>query len=413
MARPSLFRRLFGTAPPPESRSLAQPSAALEALFGAAPTHAGPAVNAETALRSPTTLSAVRVIAEAVGSLPVHVYRRGPDGSRDRDSDHPAARLLAGDWCPWAGSVEARVAMQADCLLHGHAFAQVVRAGGQPRELHRINPTAVTIEADEATGEPRFRIRLAHGGDRLLPWQDVLYIATPGATFDRPICLIHKAREAIALDLAMAEHQGRLFSNGARPSGVLSLSKQLSPDALRRLRDSWNAGMAGGPNSGRTAILEEGTSFSALQFNSVDLQFLELRRFATEEIARAFRVPPTLLGDLQRATWRNSEEMGRQFLQMCLLPWLEVWQGALERTLLLPDERAELFVEFKVDDLLRADTAARFAAFRNAVGGSWLTANEARRLDNLPPVENGDSLLRQAGQTDSGAADPAGDQNDE
>src|SRR5690606_40354779 len=100
-------------------------------------------------------------------------------------------------------------------------------------------------------------------------------------------------------------------------------------------------------------ILEDGTEFEPIQFSSTDAQFLELRRFVIEEIARAFRVPPTLLGDLQRATWRNSEEMGRQFLQLCLLPWLEVWQGALTRTLLRPEEREEYFLEFVVDDLLR------------------------------------------------------------
>ena len=400
MSRPSLFRRIFASAP--EQRALGPE---LSALFGAAPTAAGPSVTPETALRSPSTLAAVRIISEAVGSLPIHLYERGAGNDRARDKDHPAARLLAGDWTPWASASEVRTALQVDALLHGFGAAQVVRAGSVPRELHRLDPRSVSIEIDDASGEPRFRVHLKQGGDRFLDWRDVLYVATPGSSYGRPLALIQLCREAIGVDLVMQEHAARLFANGARPSGLLKMGKPLGVEALKRLRDSWNAAHGGGPNAGRTAILEDGVSFEALQFTSTDLQFLELRRFASEEIARAFRVPPTLIGDLQRATWRNAEEMGRQFLQFCLLPWLEVWQGALERALLTPEEREERFVEFIVDDLLRADTAARFQAYRNAVGGSWLTANEARALDNRPPIEGGDRLLRQAGQTDSSGDD--------
>ena len=120
-------------------------------------------------------------------------------------------------------------------------------------------------------------------------------------------------------------------------------------------------------------------------------------------------MPGTLIGDLERATWRNVEELARQFLQFTLLPWLEVWQAAFTRTLLKPEERGDFFLEFVVDDLLRADLAARFAAYRNAVGGAWLTPNEARRLDNRPPVEGGDTLIRQAGQSETGAPESPSD----
>lgn len=401
------IRTIFGTE---KKSTLASPSPELLALFGTVPTAAGAAVTPETALRSPTTLAACRVISEAVGSLPIHVYRRGPNGSRERDTSHPSAALMSGDWAPWAGGVETRTAMQLDALLHGAAFAQVVRVGNTPRELHRLDPRAVTYEVDDATGEPRFRIRQAKGGDRVLGWRDVLHIPTPGSAPGRPVCLINLCREAIAIDMVMAEHQGRLFSNGARPSGVFKYGKTLAPEVLKRLRESFNAAHAGGPNSGKTLILEDGMDFEALQFSSVDLQFLELRRFVIQEIARAFKVPGTLIGDLERATWRNVEELARQFLQFTLLPWLEVWQAAFTRALLKPEERGDFFLEFVVDDLLRADLAARFAAYRNAVGGAWLTPNEARRLDNRPPVEGGDTLIRQAGQSDT--AEPANPSNE-
>ncbi|HEX2524827.1 MAG TPA: phage portal protein [Geminicoccus sp.] len=378
---------------------LASSSPEMLALFGATPTAAGVSVSAESALRSPTTLAAVRAIAESVGSLPFHLYRRSADGSRERDNSHPAATLLAGDWCPWAGGVETKTGLQLDALLHGAACGQVIRTGSTPREIHRLDPRDVT--RDTSGPEPRFKFSV-NGVERTLDWRDVLYLPTPGSIGNRVVCLTHLAREAIALDLLMAEHQARLFSNGARPSGILKTgNKPLGPEVIKRLRESFNAAQAGGANSGRTLVLEDGMTFEPQQFSSTDSQFLELRRLVTQEIARAFKVPGTLIGDLDRATWRNVEELMRQFVQTCLMPWTEIWQSALERVLLTPEERREYFIECTFDDLLRGDLAGRFTAYRQATGGSWLTPNEVRALDNRPPIDGGDELIRQAGQADA------------
>ena len=380
-----------------ETRSLANPSAELLAMFGVMPTAAGVAVTAETALRSPTTLAACRAIYESIGGLPWHLFERGSDGARKRNSDHSAAQLLSGDWAPWAGGVETRSAIQLDALLHGAGFGLIIRVNGEPREIHRLDPRNVT--RDTASVEPRYKVRDGFG-ERVVNWSDLLIISTPGSAPGRPICLVNLAREAIALDLVMMQHQSKLFSNGARPGGLLKYPKQLAAETLKRLKESFETGFAGGENSGRTLILEDGLAFEPLQFSSVDAQFLELRRLAIQEIARVFKVPGTLIGDLDRATWRNVEELMRQFVTTCLLPWAEVWQSALERVLLKPDERASFFIEAIFDDLLRGDLAARFAAYRQAGGGAWLTRNEIRSLDNRPPIAGADDLILQAGQGD-------------
>lgn len=391
------LKRIFGI----ETKStLANPSPELLALFGSVPTAAGISVSAETAMRSPTTLASCRAISESMGSLPFHLFRRGAGGARERDGSHPAAQILAGDWCPWAGGVETRTAMQLDALLHGAAYGLVIRVNGQAREIHRLDPRAVN--RDTTGPEPRFKVR-ENGVERVLDWRDVLYIPTPGTIGNRIVCLINPCREAIAIDMAMAEHQGRLFSNGARPAGIFKYGKTLAPEVVSRLRDSFNTAHGGGPNSGKTLILEDGMEFEALQFSSVDLQFIELRRFVIQEIARAFKVPGTLIGDLDRATWRNVEELMRQFVQTCLMPWAEIWQSALERVLLTPDDRREYFIEAVFDDMLRGDLAARFTAYRQAAGGAWLTRNEIRQLDNRPPIDGGDELILQAGQDDAPA----------
>lgn len=288
--------------------------------------------------------------------------------------------------------------MQFDALLHGAAYGLIIRTTSAPREIHRLDPRDVTLDTSGA--EPRFKVR-QNGVERSRDWRDILYIPTPGSAYGRLICLVTLAREAIGLDLVMAEHQAKLFSNGARPSGILKYGKILGPEAMKRLRDSFGSAHSGGENGGKTLFLEDGMDFEATQFSSTDAQFLELRRLVIQEIARVFKVPGTLIGDLDRATWRNVEELMRQFVQTCLMPWAEVWQSALERALLTPEERREYFIEAVFDDMLRGDLAGRFTAYRQATGGAWLTPNEVRALDNRPPIEGGDELIRQAGQAEA------------
>jgi HK97 family phage portal protein len=402
-----LLQRLIKFFGRSEQRSLAAPSDMLLELFGVMPTASGQSVTPDNALRSPTLLAAVRCIAEAVGSLPIHVFRRGPDGTRERERDHPVARLLSGRWAPWLGSVATRTAIQLDALLHRAGYGLVVRtAGGQPVEIHRIDPRRVRVEIDELTSEPTYFFSPDRGGQRRVGWQDMLVVQTPGSLPDRPISLLREAREAIALELASIEHEARLFGSGARPSGVLKVQGPLSSEAARRLRESWNAAHAGGANSGRTAILESGTEFEALTFSSVDLQFIDLRQLAIEQIAAVYGVPLPLIGSLDRAVWNSVTELNRQFLTMTLSPWLEIWQSAIEIVLIDEDD---LFVEFETADLLRADISARFEAYRKAAGGAWMTADELRMRENLPPLGGaaGELILQAGQQAGQGGADAA------
>lgn len=375
----------------------------LAALFGATPTAAGVSVTAETAMQSPTFCAAVRVIAETIGAMPIHIFEKGPDGARDRVSDHPAADLIGNDWSPWEGGADTRTALQVDCILHGEAFARVLRVGNRPKEIHRLDPRSVTV--DRSGSEPVFKVKSGSTVENV-DWRQILYLATPGSAPGRPMCLLHLLREAIGLDLVMARHQSRVFSNGARPSGVLKAGpNKVSPEQLAFLRKQFAE--HGGDSSGGTLILEDGFDFTQLQFSSVDLQFLELRRLAGQDIARGLKVPATLVGDFDRAVWKNVEELQRQFLTMTLLPWIERWTSALSRVLLTPDERQSMYLEFVVEDLLRGDITARFTAYRQAAGGAFLTPNEIRGLENRPPIEGGDKLILQAGQSGSADEPPA------
>lgn len=373
------------------------------ALFGGSPTAAGATVTALTAQKSAAALACIRVISTVVGGLPIHAFERQADGSRQRDRDSAISRLMAADWSPFASATDVRTAMTWDAICHGQAFAKILRTGdGRAKEIWRLAPDAVAV--DWSSGEPIYQCQ-ENGQPVRLSYRDVVHLMTPGSAPGRVINTLQAAREVTACDLLMVEHQARLFANGARPGAVLKAGTgKLSDEAQKRLKASWEATYGGGANAGRTVVLESGWDFSQLALSSVDAQFLELRRLAIEEVARAFGVPGPLINDLARATWKNVTELNTQFLQMTLTPWLSAWEGCLSRALMTQDERETRFLEFETAALLRGDIQGRFEAYRNAVGGAWLTPDEARQRENLAPVEGGDRLLLQAGQ--SGAADP-------
>jgi HK97 family phage portal protein len=375
------------------SSALADPAPWLFELFGAVQTAAGKNVSPQTALRCPAVACAVRAIAEPLGQLPVIVYRRAANESKERAHDHPAWPLLHDQANDWTSAAELRTQVTVDALLHGSGFAFVNRVDGKPRELLRLNPTAVSVQLDQATGEPVYRLTAA-SGQRTLSRADVLHIrcslSHDGINGEAPIKL---AREAIALAMILEEHGSRLFSAGARPSGVLSTKKSLGEQALANIRKVIEAQHTGEGKSGKTLILPDDFTFAAMALNSVDAQFLELRKYAIEEIARAFRVPPHMLYELGRATWGNAEELGAAFLTYSLMHWVKAWEGAIRRTLFSEEERKTYFAEYLVDDLLRADIAARADAYQKLISARVLNPNECRAMENRPPYDGGNEFL--------------------
>jgi HK97 family phage portal protein len=373
-----------------KSSTLANPSPELIALFGASPTAAGATVTPETAMRCPTVYGSVKVIAESVAQLPLHLYRRTADGGKERATDHPLAEILNGQANEWTSAAEFRLFMQTSLLLYGNAFAYIGRSNGVIVELIPLPAPTVTVEVDTVTLEPSYTVTTKGGEKRIYHRRDVLHLKGLGTNPNVGLSPVFQMREAIGLSIAMEEHASRVFGGGARPSGVFTYEKMLSPDRAAALRESFNSAHAGGPNSGKTLFLEDGMKFEPQQFSSVDLQFLELRRHQVAEIARGYRVPLHLLQELERATHNNAESMGQQFLALTLLPWLKLWEGAIRRSLLTPEERGEYYAEFLTDDLARADLAARFDAYAKAVTNGLLSPNEVRAAENRAPYVGGD-----------------------
>ncbi len=386
------LRNLFGG----ERKSVDPWSALIDA---GSRTAAGILVSPDRALKCVPAFAAVRVISETIGSLPCHLYARAADGSKSRADKHPLYKLLHDRPNGWTSAAEFVMGLQKDALTHGAGLAYANRSGERIVEMIRLPAGSTVVETDPETLEPRYKTTLRNGSTRTYRWQDILHV--PALDGMAPI---KQASEAIGLCMAMETHAANLFGRGARPSGVLKAKGKINEEVGKRLKTSWQGAHAGG-SSGGTAILEDGIEFEALTFASVDLQFAELRSFQVIEIARALRVPPVLLMDYGRATWSNSAEMSQSFLTYCVMPWLKLWQGAISRLLTL-EEQEKFFPEFMVDDLIRADIAARFQAYAVAVQSRIILPNEIRAMENRAPISGGDEFPSAAASTPIDPAQP-------
>jgi HK97 family phage portal protein len=363
-------------------------------------TAANIAVSPEIALRCVPVYAGVRVRCETLGALPLHMYSKGPKGQKDRAVDHSLYKLLHDRPNAWTSAPEFVMQLEQDSITHGGGFALANRSGDKIVELIRLPPNSVTVRIDPITLEPSYDLVVAGGTKINYPWQDILHVPPdlPGLNWSSLASsaaghagsAIRQAREAIGLTMAMERHAGALFGNGARPAGILKFKRKLTDDVHERLRKSWSSGHSG-ENSGRTAILEDDADFVPLTFNSVDMQFQELRAFQVVEIARVLGVPPTLMQELGRATWANAEEMSQTFLAFTILPRMKLWQGAVGR-LLSADDQAKFYAEFMVDELVKADIAARFAAYAQAIQARILNPNEVRAKENMAPYDGGDEF---------------------
>lgn len=350
-------------------------------------------VTAKTALNCTAVYAAVKVLSETVGQLPVHLYKRTDGVGKERDRQHPAARVVNRFANPWTTATQFREQMMVDLCLHGNCFAWIGRnTRRQVTELQRLDPTAVAVERDEASGEPVYVVTEKGGGKRRYRFGDVLHlqdISTDGLKGEAPISC---GRKAIQLALALEGYALKLFENGARPSAVIETKETLGDKGRKRIQNSFTDGFAGELNAGRVPVLDEGMAFKQISMASTDAQFLELRKFAVLEIARLFRMPPHFLAELERTTHSNAEQMGAQFLAYTMLPWFRAWQDELALKLLTPKERDSHYFEFLVDDLVRADIAARFTAYSQAVTNGILNPNEVRAAENRAPYVGGDQF---------------------
>ena len=360
---------------------------------------AGKAVTERSAMQMTAVYACVRILSEAIAGLPLQLYRYKDDGGKEKAIDHPLYLLLHDEPNPEMSSFVFRETLMSHLLVWGNAYAQVIRNGkGEVIALYPLMPNRMTVDRD-ANGQLYYSYQMSNSdaptmpnGMVILKPSEVLHI--PGLGFDglvgySPIAM---AKNAIGLAIATEEYGAKFFSNGATPGGILEYPGAIKdPD---KIRDSWNRGFAGTQNAGKVAILEEGMKYTPISISPEQAQFLETRKFQINEIARIFRVPPHMVGDLEKSSFSNIEQQSLEFVKYTLDPWVIRWEQSIQRTLLTPDEKKQYFVKFNLEGLLRGDYQSRMNGYATARQNGWMSANDIRELENLDriPTEYGGDL---------------------
>lgn len=349
-------------------------------------TASGKTVNERTAMQTTAVYACVRILAETIASLPLNIYR-STDNGKEKATDHQLYYLLHDEPNPEMTSFVFRETLMSHLLLWGNAYAQIIRDGrGRILALYPLLPDRMTV--DRATeGQLYYEYRKDTGYVILRP-EDILHI--PGLGFDglvgySPIAM---AKDAIGMAIATEEYGGKFFANGASPGGVLEHPGVVKDPA--RIRESWNAVYQGSGNAHRIAVLEEGMKFQSIGIPPEQAQFLETRKFQTEEICRIFRVPPHLVANLDKATFSNIEHQSISFVVHTIRPWLVRLEQGMNKALLSPSEKGQYFVGFVVDGLLRGDYASRMQGYAIGIQNGFLSPNDVRALENMNTIEHGD-----------------------
>lgn len=386
-----IFTKLFKSRDKPKNVSV---GSAYRFFFGGST--AGKNVTERSSMQMTAVYSCVRVLAEAVAGLPLHLYKYTDSGGKDKALEHPLYFLLHDEPNPEMTSFVFRETLMTHLLLWGNAYyAQLIRNGrGEVVGIYPLMPNRVSVNRDDKGNIYYKYLRgledahLNKENEVILLHSEVLHI--PGLGFDglvgySPIAM---AKNAIGMAIACEEYGAKFFANGATPGGILE-----HPGVVKdpeRVRASWNSAFGGSANANKVAVLEEGMKYTPISISPNEAQFLETRKFQINEIARIFRVPPHMVGDLEKSSFSNIEQQSLEFVKYTLEPWLIRWEQSLVRSLILPGDKGKYFIKFNVDGLLRGDYESRMNGYATARQNGWMSANDIRALENLDQISEED-----------------------
>lgn len=358
---------------------------------------AGKMVTERSAMQMTAVYACVRILAEAIAGLPLFVYKYRPDGGKEKAIDHPLFRLLHDEPNPEMTSFIFRETLMTHMLLWGNAYAQIIRnRRGEVIGLYPLMPNRMKVDRD-ADGNLYYEYQkqtddgasIKDGIIRFNP-RDVFHVPALGYDGLVGYSPIAMAKNAIGLSIAAEEYGAKFFAEGGTPKGILKV-----PNLVKnkdKVREDWQKGFY----NSNVAILEVGADYKAISINPQEAQFLETRKFQIDEIARIFRVPPHMVGDLEKSSFSNIEQQSLEFVKYTLDPWVCRWEQAMNRALLVESEKLNMFVKFNMDGLLRGDYQSRMNGYAVARQNGWMSANDIRELENMdriPADQGGDDYL--------------------
>ena len=378
-----ILKRIFRSRDKPQNRTS---GSAYSFFLGN--TTSGKRVNERSAMQMTAVYACVRILSEAIAGLPLHLYRYTDNGGKEKAIDNSLYFLLHDEPNKEMTSFAFRETLMTHLLLWGNAYAQIIRNGrGEILALYPLMPDRMNVDRDDK-GQIYYEYRTSSDDApinkqatvKLKPY-DVLHIS--GLGFDglvgySPIAM---AKNAIGLAIAAEEYGSKFYANGAAPSGVLEHPGILKDPS--KVRESWTQTFGGSANSHKVAVLEEGMKYTPISINPSDAQFLETRKFQINEIARIFRIPPHMVGDLEKSSFSNIEQQSLEFVKYTLDPWVSRWEQSLMRSLFTQEEKKKYFVKFNVDGLLRGDYQSRMNGYAVGIQNGFMSPNDIRGLENM------------------------------
>lgn len=381
--------------PQKRALSLSDLDALLDRAAGTIVTGAGFDMSPASAMQSAVVYACVNVLAQTIASLPLIVYRRLPNGGKERAPEHPLYDVLHDRPNPEMTSYELRACLVGHQATWGNAYCEIQRSDARIIALWPLRPDRMTVQRDDA-GNLIYVYRLSKPDpqtglmDKVFAFENIMHwrgLSGNGIVGYSPV---EQAAQSIGVDMATREYGARFFGNDSRPGGILTHPGRLSDDAAKKLKSRWEESHRGLSNSQRVAVLEEGVTWTSIGIPPEQAQFLETRKYQRSEIAALYRIPLHMINDLERATFSNIEQQSLEFVKYTLTPWLVQIEQAMKRDLfaISAGKRAH-FAEHLIEGLLRGDSAARAAYLQTMRQNGALNADEWREVENMNPIPGG------------------------
>lgn len=361
-------------------------------IYGGRQSRSGVSVTTKRALEVATVLACCRVLAEGVSQVPWQVYQQ-QGRKKSVAIDHPVHRLIYRRPNRWQTSFEFRETVMFHAVLTGNAFVFVNRVGSERRiyELVPIEPGRVTVKRDTETLRLSYEIRAEdnNGVKRTFPQETIWHIRGPSWNTWTGMEATNFARDAIGLSIALEDKQADYHRNGAAMSGVLSLKENIGQEAYADLAAWIDQHLPGGPRFQKPLVVDHDATYKSLEMSGVDAQHLETRKHQVEEICRAFRVMPIMIGQSDKAaTYASAEQMFISHVVHSLMPWFERFEQSADINLLTEAELDQgFYTKFTAQALMRGSSKERAEYFAKALGSGnvkgWLTQNEVRELEEF------------------------------
>jgi len=376
-------------------------------LGGGGQNSSGVPVTPETALALPILQNCVTLLAESLAQLPVELYERKDKGQREPAIHHPLYDVLRYQPNGFQTPYEFRESLQGAAGLRGNGFSFIDRReDGNVKELWPLcNDKVQVLKGGDML--PYYRIN----GGETLPMRMVHHVRWfGGESHYMGLSPIMLHAEDIGLAQAVRRYTGKSFANGVSVSGVIERPREApsikGQAAIDKIVDQWGEKFSGIDNAKKVALLQEGMTFKPVSMNNVDAEVLGILKVTGTDVARIYKIPLPMVNDLEKSNYNTLEQLLIQFVVFALLPWAKRHEQSMMRDFLLPGDRKNYFIEFNLSGLLRGDQKSRYDAYAIGRQWGWLSINDVRRLENMPPIPGGDIYLHPLNMADASKGMP-------